>query len=105
MEDDASATAPGLSRDEGDKLWDRTQAKIKGAADTSQGNNIVVVTRVRPFNKREKDLNTTNCIDVQAETADNNQIWLVRVGRGNAFGVDNPPPPSNLVSLLFFLID
>jgi len=45
----------GLTATEGESLWNRTQAKIDAAkAETSMSNNIVVITRVRPFNQREK---------------------------------------------------
>jgi hypothetical protein len=39
-------------------LWNRTQDLINSSnASGSQSNNIVVVTRVRPFNQREKVAN------------------------------------------------
>ncbi len=65
----------GMGRSEGEALWETTQAMIASGG-TSAANNIVVVVRVRPFNQREKDLNTNNCIEVHAEDKENNQIWI-----------------------------
>ena len=65
-----------LNEGEGEVLWERIQEKIKAAGAVATGNNIVVVTRTRPFNKREKDLNTTNCIEMKATDPDNNQVWI-----------------------------
>jgi hypothetical protein len=61
------ATPGGMDEEEGDELWNKTQAIISEAEKSlgAQSNNIVVVTRVRPFNRREKDLNTVNCIEVR----------------------------------------
>jgi hypothetical protein len=41
------------------------QGKLRRASQA--GDNIVVVTRTRPFNTREKELRTTNCCRVLAE--------------------------------------
>lgn len=67
----------GLSVEDGDKLWDVTHAKIEASADgNSASNNIIVVTRVRPFNQREKDLKTVNCVEMKTEDAANQQCWI-----------------------------
>jgi len=71
----SSVNAVGMDTADGERLWARTQEKIN-APSTGEGNNIVVVTRVRPFNKREKELNTTNCIQIHASDPDNHQVWI-----------------------------
>ncbi len=74
------ATTPNMSwkmsSEDGEALWDLTMGKMNaGAGD--QSNNISVVVRVRPFNQREKDLNTTNCIEMKSDDPANNQCWCV----------------------------
>jgi kinesin family protein 13 len=71
----SSGNTVGMDAADGERLWARTQEKIN-APSTGEGNNIVVVTRVRPFNKREKELNTTNCIQIHASDPDNHQVWI-----------------------------
>jgi hypothetical protein len=53
------------------------QRKLKERNNT--GDNVVVVTRTRPFNTREKELNTTNCVRVLgADVAGGQQqVWVV----------------------------
>jgi hypothetical protein len=56
-----------LTAEDGEALWARTKAKIDAAkAETSMSNNIVVLTRVRPFNQRERDLNMGVCVEMFA---------------------------------------
>ncbi len=59
---------------QGEAYWELTEQKII-AGSKSKSNNIAVVVRVRPFNQREKDLNTTNCIEMKDEDPENNQCW------------------------------
>jgi len=69
-----------LRDDDGEELWRRVQEKIqlaeRGGGAGAASDNIVVVVRVRPFNAREKALNTTNCIEIHAEDPNNNQVWI-----------------------------
>ena len=68
---------PGLSEEEGNDLWGRTQGKIIAAkVGTSTSNNIAVIIRVRPFNSREKELNMGNCIEMHAADPANHQCWI-----------------------------
>jgi len=68
-----------LDVDEGEMedYWRLVQHKLK--VRTTVGDNIVVVTRTRPFNKREKELSTTNCVRVLAadHTNPQQQVWVV----------------------------
>lgn len=66
-----------MRAEDGEELWTLTQKKIDQFNNGPQSNNIAVVTRVRPFNKREKDLNTYNCIEMKNEDPDNHQCWYV----------------------------
>ena len=38
--------------------------------------SIAVITRVRPFNQREKDLKTYNCIQMKVDDQQNQQVWI-----------------------------
>ena len=64
-----------MKDDEGEELWKKMEVKIKEASSGSQSNNIAVLVRVRPFNKREKDLKTYNCIKMQMKDWSNMQCW------------------------------
>ncbi len=65
-----------MTPEDGEDMWRITDQKMNGGGGP-QSNNIVVVVRVRPFNQREKDLNTTNCIEMHGEDPENNQCWYV----------------------------
>jgi hypothetical protein len=59
-----------------EKYWQVVQQKLKQR--NSAGDNIVVVTRTRPFNQREIDLGTTNCVRViGADSGGQQQVWVV----------------------------
>ena len=75
----------GLSVEEGDNLWEVTHSKIEAAAgDKSASNNITVITRVRPFNQREKDLNTVNCVEMKTDDVANQQCWITDPSKKDA---------------------
>ena len=60
-----------------EQYWQAVQEKLKSAR-TSGGDNIVVVTRTRPFNKRELELGTTNCVRViDKSLGGQQQVWVV----------------------------
>ena len=63
-----------MKEDDGEEMWAITEQKIR-AGTGEMSNNIVVIVRVRPFNQREKDLNTTNCIEMHSDDPSNNQCW------------------------------
>lgn len=57
--------------------WSSCQAKIK-ERDSKNSNNIVVVTRTRPFTERERELKTPNCVRViNDEGSGQDQVWIV----------------------------
>jgi kinesin family member 1 len=59
-----------------DGYWRLIQNKL--ADKQSTGDNIVVVTRTRPFNDREIEQNTTKCVRVLEEDATGQQqVWIV----------------------------
>lgn len=59
-----------------DGYWRLIQRKL--AEKQSTGDNIVVVTRTRPFNTREIEANTSKCVRVLAEDASGQQqVWIV----------------------------
>ncbi len=65
----------GLDAQELDYYWRVCQEKI---AAKDQNNNIVVVTRTRPFTTRERDAKTPNCVRViNDEGSGQDQIWVV----------------------------
>ena len=64
-----------MKEEDGEELWKITEKKMNETG--NQSNNISVIVRVRPFNQREKDLNTTNCIAMKAEDEANHQCWCV----------------------------
>jgi hypothetical protein len=59
------------------EYWGAVQRKLKERQ--VGGDNIVVVTRTRPFNTREKELNTTNCVRVLGKDVGSGQqqVWVV----------------------------
>jgi len=64
-----------MSPEQGEELWKITEMKMNRDCVGEQSNNICVIVRVRPFNQREKDLNTTNCIEMHSDDPQNNQSW------------------------------
>ena len=63
-----------MKEEDGEELWGITERKINETGNAS--NNIAVIVRVRPFNGREKALNTYNCIEMKAEDPENHQCWI-----------------------------
>ena len=69
------AAAGGLNEHELNHYWEVCQRKIEAK---DNNNNIVVVTRTRPFTERERDLKTPNCVRViNDEGSGQDQIWVV----------------------------
>lgn len=61
-----------------DGYWRLIQLKLGTDKKQSTGDNIVVVTRTRPFNDREMEANTTKCVRVLAEDSHGQQqVWIV----------------------------
>eukprot|EP00615_Pteridomonas_danica_P020278 CAMPEP_0114385292 /NCGR_PEP_ID=MMETSP0102-20121206/5899_1 /TAXON_ID=38822 ORGANISM="Pteridomonas danica, Strain PT" /NCGR_SAMPLE_ID=MMETSP0102 /ASSEMBLY_ACC=CAM_ASM_000212 /LENGTH=136 /DNA_ID=CAMNT_0001541819 /DNA_START=35 /DNA_END=441 /DNA_ORIENTATION=+ len=63
-----------MGEEDGEEMWNITEKKMNETG--NQSNNIAVVVRVRPFNQREKDLNTYKCIEMKASDPINNQTWI-----------------------------
>jgi len=61
-----------LKPHEGEPLWKICEEKMNAVG--QQSNNIAVLTRVRPFNKREKELNTYKCLEMKMLEG-NYQTW------------------------------
>ena len=66
----------GLSPEQGEELWTIMEEKMKNGQSQGASNNIVVMTRTRPFNQREKDLKTYNCIECKSDDPANQQVWI-----------------------------
>ena len=60
-----------------EELWRHMEKKMANS-NQSASNNIIVMTRTRPFNKRETDLKTFNCLEVRAEEESNRKLRLLR---------------------------
>jgi hypothetical protein len=67
----------GLTEARGEELWRHMEKKMANS-NQSASNNIIVMTRTRPFNKRETDLKTFNCLEVRAEEESNRKLRLLR---------------------------
>lgn len=66
----------GISPEQGESLWQIMEEKMESAKTQGASNNIVVMTRTRPFNQREKDLKTYNCIECKSDDPTNQQVWI-----------------------------
>ena len=64
-----------MNADDGEELWRKTEEKISNK-NANASNNITVIVRSRPFNKRETDLNTYNCLQMKDSDEANNQCWI-----------------------------
>lgn len=70
-----------MKKEEGERLWLRTEAKI---LEQQSKLNITVAVRVRPFTQREIALQTENCIEMHSENEDNQQCWITDPKRVSA---------------------